>query len=290
MNPTLPPELWLHIHALATEKSSALALSHSECQRFAPRHQDFSKPFNLITQFYQDVHAFTRVCRLWNALATALLYENVVVNEHFPALHKTLEERPNLKHAVRAVRLSPYRLDDNNAILLACPNISVVCQADDSEKSYGHYRAASFDLQRPQIPQTLPSLQILYWVETDQSTGLLQPILQAAPNLKRLFISESPQPATKRVASDLSTVATRLEQLSLGQLVGWDMTRWILALDFSRLTSLECAPGFIEHADFPATLPRLQMLRLSCFRSRIPFARIFARFPALRDLSLWSLG
>ncbi|KAJ7056180.1 hypothetical protein C8F01DRAFT_1157020 [Mycena amicta] len=280
---SLPPELWLHIHALATAKTSALAVAQSD--RFTPRYQDLSNPFKHIDQFHRDVYSFLRVSRMWNMLATGLLYQNIVVDDQFPVLHRTLKERPELARSVRAVCLSIRRFDYNSVILLCCPDVQVIVQPDDyTTAGMDSTISVGFDPQHCAIPKALASLKHMYWVETDLSTGMLQPLLVAAPQLVRLFVSESSRTATRRTPLNLSTVKLQLDRLSLGELVGWDMTRSVLGLSLSSLTSLECAPGFIEHADFPATLPQLHTLRLSCFRSRIPFARIFVRFPALRDL------
>ncbi|KAJ7191178.1 hypothetical protein GGX14DRAFT_601056 [Mycena pura] len=58
-----------------------------------------------------------------------------------------------------------------------------------------------------------------------------------------------------------------------------------MRIDLQNLTLLHCTPLFLAHPDFPASLPRVTILRLFGSRSHIHFGTVFAQFPRLQELT-----
>ncbi|KAJ6627634.1 hypothetical protein B0H10DRAFT_1993483 [Mycena sp. CBHHK59/15] len=160
---SLPPELWLYVHRLATSYRSPLDLAYSSRDRYGSSED----PFNGTRSFFQAWRccSFVRVCKLWNELAQELLYENVKVNNRFATLSAVLE-RPETARLVRSIRLSPTRFDHNFAILKRCPLVEALLSP-------------------------LLSLKCVYWKESSWSSALLQSVFKVAQNLEHLRLSSS---------------------------------------------------------------------------------------------------
>ncbi|KAJ7199203.1 hypothetical protein GGX14DRAFT_662326 [Mycena pura] len=278
----LPPEIWLHIHRLATSHTSPLAKACSD--RFEVHLVILSDPFKDMAAFLRDALSFSLVSKLWKNLANELFLENIVVDQQpFDSLLHTLQ-LPEKAHLVRSIKLSSKRFDRNVAILACCPRVEVIVQPDERPRAVTDTSLWIANDPSFNINAELRFLKHIYWTESYMSSGgLLRKLVLAAPNLEHLFLSESGKIPASREPLELPLMPT-LRRLGLGVMAGWDVTRSILQVDLRNLARLSCTPEFIEHADFPATIPSLHALHLSGFRSKISFPTVFARFPHLQEL------
>ncbi|KAJ6627644.1 hypothetical protein B0H10DRAFT_1993512 [Mycena sp. CBHHK59/15] len=268
---SLPPELWLYVHRLATSYRSPLDLAYSSRDRYGASED----PFNGTRSFFQDVCSFVRVCKLWNELAQELLYENVKVNNRFAMLSAVLE-RPETARLVRSIRLSPTRFDHNFAILKRCPLVEALVLPE-----FPRPDKVAFTTDSQLSP--LLSLKCIYWKESSWSSALLQSVFKVAQNLEHLRLSSSSTIGSDR---DIPLVqpAFGLQSLVIAQLSPpWVQS--VLRTDLHHLTRLIANPEHLS-ADTLPELPYLHTLEVSG-RSRlisIPFPDIFLRCPNLRDL------
>ncbi|KAJ7512314.1 hypothetical protein B0H11DRAFT_2214122 [Mycena galericulata] len=280
---SLPHEIWLYIHRLATSDSSPLVAARSERYQYAVP----SDPLNDSQEFLRDTRSFVLVSRLWNSLANELLYENVRVNERFDSLYAALL-RPENASLVRSIRLSISRFDHNCAILALCPQVQVVCHPNPSLMTIAEQDMAS-DTRRLdalttgllQFPVFL-SLRHIYWTESVLASRLLRALLPSAPNVEHIFLEYAPSvhsyvpipalpalPSLRRLSCPDSSTASTLR---------------LFDLDLTRLARLTCAPSHLLLPEFPALLPALTTLELFGSRQTISFDTVFARCPRLREL------
>ncbi|KAJ7150844.1 hypothetical protein C8R43DRAFT_1005396 [Mycena crocata] len=269
--PSLPAELWIYIHHLATRELSPLA----EVFGNAAATEDPLSDRDML-RFLQAARSLGRVCRLWNGLAQELLYQNVWVNNRFASLSAALE-RPDTARLVRSIRLSSTRFDHNAVILRKCPQVEVLVQPEfpRSERLY-----AVNDLQLP----PLPCLRRLHWIESWWSSELLHVVLQAAPNLEHISLASSWTIGFDAVAPESFPTFPRLKTLSLTRL-NRNFELLILHTDLQHLTRLTIDPVRLAWKDFPV-LPALHALELVEHPrpTAINFPTIFALCPNLRDL------
>ncbi|KAJ7842421.1 hypothetical protein B0H13DRAFT_2286749 [Mycena leptocephala] len=287
---SLPPEIWLYIHRLATLDTSPIALAHTDRFQYVPvtdplkdvqsfwrvsstNLRDLAEPQCII----QDACSFVLVCRLWNSLANEILYENIRVDGRFHTLYTALE-RPGIALLVRSVRLSTTRFDYNCAILMLCPRLQVIVQPD------------AFSAPRAEMLVGVPagldlpefhSLKQIYWTESYMASALLRRLIPVAPNLEYLFLTQS---TSLRAADslDFPTFSNSLHRLGLGS-VGLNLVSCIFKVDLQNLTRLNCPPSLLNLQVVPV-LPSLHTLVLFGSRTNIPFSTIFARCPGLREL------
>ncbi|KAJ6510896.1 hypothetical protein C8R45DRAFT_1207719 [Mycena sanguinolenta] len=104
---SLPSEIWLYIHRMAADTSPTVADS---------LWPDID-PLRDMKQSWRVAYSFVLVSRLWNRLATELLYENIRVDHKFEALLRPALERSQKAKLVRRIQLSRDRLDHNLAVL-----------------------------------------------------------------------------------------------------------------------------------------------------------------------------
>ncbi|KAJ7191190.1 hypothetical protein GGX14DRAFT_601070 [Mycena pura] len=271
----VPQEIWLHIHQLATINWSPLALAYSERFHYWPLR--VLDPFMEIRELLRNASSFALVSRLWNALANEILFENIRVDSRFHSLYDALNRR-GAAHLVRSIRLSSTRFDYDHAILACCPGVQLIVLPDSPEHAAPLQVPNHLGLDS--VTQLL-SLKRIYWTETRHASGLLRKLVPIAPNLEHIFLSQSNYP-TQRT----------LEALSLPQIpslrglgVGDHSLGTILQIDLQNLTLLHCTPLFLTHPDFPASLPRVTVLRIFGSRSHIHFGTVFAQFPRLQELN-----
>ncbi|KAJ6597327.1 hypothetical protein B0H10DRAFT_2087727 [Mycena sp. CBHHK59/15] len=113
---SLPPEIWLHVHRLATSESSPFAKASADRFQYEP----IRDPLKDMRDFLRDARSFVLVCRMWHGLAKEILYENVRVDARFYILYPSLQ-RPSTARLVHSIKLSTIRFDHNYQILALCP-------------------------------------------------------------------------------------------------------------------------------------------------------------------------
>ncbi|KAJ7512329.1 hypothetical protein B0H11DRAFT_2182682 [Mycena galericulata] len=267
--PSLPPELWIYIHRLATGDILP-SPSDGDDDSAIPDERDTQR-------LLQAARSLGRVCKLWNALAQEILYEHVWVNKRFASLSAALE-RPATARLVRSVRLSTTRFDHNAAVLRQCPHVEVLVQPEfpRAERLY-----AARDTPLP----PLPALRRLYWIESWWSSGLLQRVLDAAPHLAHIALSSSSTIGSDPAAPLAVPALPHLTALALARLAAPCVHAFLRTPDLRQLTRLTIAPAHLASKDCPA-LPALRTLALTAHPTptRLPFPAICARCPALREL------
>ncbi|KAJ6599927.1 hypothetical protein DFH09DRAFT_1504248 [Mycena vulgaris] len=273
---SVPAEIWLYIHRLVTADISPLAMSYSD--------QSHSIAIPDMHDFLRNARSFVLVCRLWNTVAKEILYENVRVDHQFHTLYTALE-RPGTALLVRSIRLSKTRLDHNYAILSLCPRVQIVVQPDalTAPREQMLEAFSNVDFYKLQLP-TLHFLRDVYWEESLITYKLLSKVLRTSSNVERLFLSALSTLAMNKpddaFAFPLIPGLTTLDFPRLGGAA----VLCLLQIDLQRLTRLHCALSHLSLQAFPV-FPSVHTLDLSGPRSEIPFPTIFARFPALRDIS-----
>ncbi|KAJ7908655.1 hypothetical protein B0H13DRAFT_2331161 [Mycena leptocephala] len=251
---SLPPEIWLYIHRLATLDTSPIALAHTDRFQYVP----VTDPLKDVQSFWRRF-SFVLVCRLWNSLANEILYENIRVDGRFHTLYTALE-RPGIALLVRSVRLSTTRFDYNYAILMLCPRLQVIVQPDAP-------RAEML------VANLLDGIARGLWSFAPTDPG--------GPNLEHLLLTES---RSLRAADslDFPAFSNSLYRLDLGS-VGLNLFSSIFKVDLQNLTRLNCPLWALNIQTVPI-LPSLHILVLFGSRTNIPFSTIFARCPRLREL------
>ncbi|KAJ6599916.1 hypothetical protein DFH09DRAFT_1355932 [Mycena vulgaris] len=278
---SLSPEMWIHIQRLATVDTSPLTIAYSDRFQYVP----VADPLKDMQDFLRNACSFVLVSRLWNSLASELLYENIRVDSRFHLLYKALE-RPGTAHHVCSIRLSAIREDHNSAILALCPRVQILVQPDLSgliRSTWEVFAASSrFEADRELVLPEFGSLRRLYWAEWLMASRLLHKVIQASPNLELLFVPPS--------STQLTKINDRLEFPDLPNLnsLGFpqaqpSMASSLLRIDLRHLNRLQCSVPTVSSADFPL-LPSLYTLELHGSRSNIPFSTIFPRCPRLREL------
>ncbi|KAF7333406.1 hypothetical protein MVEN_02356400 [Mycena venus] len=278
----LPAEIWLYIHRLATSDTSPLALCHAGQFQYVP----ITDPLKDVEHFWRDTYSFVLVCRLWNSLATELLYENIRVDEKCDILCTSLR-RPGHGDLVRSVRLSPTRLDRNCAILALCPRVQVIVKPDATREDVTRFCNLNWDIDTalwlPFHSWKMPFqfLKQIYWAETALDSTLLRSLIRVAPHLQYLFMSSSTVLATDSETRAFPPIAhlRRLTLVSASEILAAS----ILKADLHNLTRLNCSPSLFAIADVPV-FASLRMLELFGSRSIIPFKVIFLRCPRLWEL------
>ncbi|KAJ7191191.1 hypothetical protein GGX14DRAFT_579162 [Mycena pura] len=233
-----------------------------------------------IREFLRNASSFALVSRLWNALANEILFKNIRVDSRFHSLYDALNRRGAV-HLVRSIRLSSTRFDLNLTILARCPGVQLIVLPDSPEHAaplqVPNHLGLDFVTQ-------LPFLKRIYWTETRHASGLLRKLVPIAPNLEHILLLESIYP-TQRTKEALSLPHIP----SLRGLYVRDYNihsiGTILQIGLQNLTLLHCTPLFLTHPDFPASLPRVTVLRLFGSRSHIHFGTVFAQFPRLQELN-----
>ncbi|KAJ7737715.1 hypothetical protein B0H16DRAFT_103086 [Mycena metata] len=272
---SLPSELWLYIHRIATADTSPIVAAYTDRYQYVA----VPNPLDDMQDFLRDVSSFALVSRLWNSLTSEILYENIRVDERFHALYTALE-RPGTARLVRSVRLSTTRFDHNIAILALCSQLQVVVQPEASTASRSQALVGAPDLNFDLVIPNLDSLKHIYWTHSDMALDLLLKLIPLAPNLEYLFLTDSKTLRSER-EFDFPALPS-LQRLTLGPAHSHLTNSIFLQLDVTNLTRLYCIPT-VFHQDIP-TLPSLQTLELFGSRSHIPFTTIFLRCPRLREL------
>ncbi|KAJ6543164.1 hypothetical protein B0H19DRAFT_1172923 [Mycena capillaripes] len=263
---SLPPELWLHVHRLATSESSPLAIASADRFHYEPIRDPLkgcgiSCGFPIVIARDQDAHSFVLVCRMWHGLAKEILYENV---------------RPSTASLVRSIRLSTTRFDHNYQILALCPQVQIVVQPDEVSTAM----RANFGLELPQFD----FLRHVYCSESLMASGLLHQVLRASPNLEHLVASSAPR------GNGLANLAVLPGLKTLGlPVLGRSASSSLLQMDLRSLTRLQCTSVHLLSSEFPS-LPSLHTLEIFGSGTTIPFSLIFQRCPCLRELcyDIWN--
>ncbi|KAF7333718.1 hypothetical protein MVEN_02328200 [Mycena venus] len=296
---SLPPETWLYIYRLATSDASPLALCNAD------RFQYFciTDPLKDVEHFWRDAYSFALVCKLWNSIATELLYENIRVDDRFDALCTSLR-RPGHGVLVRSVRLSPTRLDQNCIILPLCPRLQVIVKPPATREDVVQFRTLNGDNDTA-LSHRLPFhlwkmpfqfLKHIYWAPTPLDSALLYNLIWVAPHIEYMFLSSSTVSATGSEACAFSPFGN-LQHIKFVS-ASASLTGSILKAPQHNFTRLNCSPAIFTLADAPV-FPTLSVLELlgshstrhsralggaDSSRSTIPFAAIFSCCPRLREL------
>ncbi|KAJ7034586.1 hypothetical protein C8F04DRAFT_568043 [Mycena alexandri] len=273
---SLPQELWLYIHRLATADTSPMVAAYTDRYQYVA----VPNPLDDMQDFLHDVSSFALVSRLWNGLTREILYENIRVDGRFHALYAALE-RPGTARLVRSVCLSTTRFDHNKAILALCPQLQIVVQPEASTTSRSQALVGALGLDLNVTIPNFDCLKHIYWTHSDVSLNLLLKLISLAPNLEYLFVQVSETLRSEREFDFPALPA--LQRLTLGPLHPTLIVSIFLQLDVTTLTRLHCIPTIFKFPEIP-TLPSLQTLELFGSRSTIPFNLIFFRCPRLREL------
>ena len=177
------------------------------------------------------------------------------------------------------------RFDQNHAILACCPGVQLVVLPDSPE--HAAPLQVPNDLGLDSVTQ-LPLLKRIYWTETRHASGLLRRLVPIAPNLEHILLSQSKYPAQRTMEALNLPQIPSLRGLGVGDhsiAGGTILSTAILQIDLRNLTFLHCTPPFLTHPDFPASLPRVTVLRIFGSRSHIHFGTVFAQFPRLQELN-----
>ncbi|KAJ7249376.1 hypothetical protein C8J57DRAFT_1356816 [Mycena rebaudengoi] len=272
---SIPPELWLYIHRLATLDASPLVIACKDISRYRyAAAVDDPLGVKKLQRFLQAARSLALVCRSWNGLAKDILYENIKVDSRSEALSKALEN-PVTAVLVRTIRLSTTRFDRNAHILNQCPMVEIIVQPE-FPRSERLYTVTDTTIS------SLLLLKQLYWTETAWSSGLLRSVLQASPNLEHVCLSSSASIASEIDVSHFFPPLPKLSTISVAQL----SQAWTLAIldEYApQLTRLIIRPDQFSWQGFPV-LPALTTLELFGSTTTIPFPTILTRCPNLRDL------
>ncbi|KAJ7463098.1 hypothetical protein B0H11DRAFT_1923036 [Mycena galericulata] len=271
---SLPPEIWLHVHRMATSESSPLAKASADRFQYEP----IRDPLKDMQNFLRDARSFVLVCRMWHGLAKEILYENVRVDARFYILYASLQ-RPFTARLVRSIRLSTIRFDHNYQILALCPQVQIVVQPDEVSTSM----RATFVTLDPYRKLDLPQFDFLrriYCCESLIASGLLHQVLRASPNVEHLFASSAPRD------NGLANLAALPGLKTLGLPVlgpSASAPPSLLQMDLRGLTRLQCTSMHLLSPEFPF-LRSLHILEIFGSGTTIPFSSIFTRCPCLREL------
>ncbi|KAF7340776.1 hypothetical protein MSAN_02106200 [Mycena sanguinolenta] len=257
---SLPSEVWLYIHRIATADTSPMVTAYSDRFQYVP----VSDPLKDPGQFWRIASSFVLVSRLWNSLANELLYENIRVDGSFDAHLRPALERSGKANLVRSVRLSPNRLDHNLAILAMCPRIQVIVQPE-----------ATRDLNSDTTPISLPSshsLRQIYCEESTMNSGFLRRLVALAPDLEYLFLSHPHISQTDEEALPFPTIPN-LRRLGVVP-VAPNLTNAVLKAGMQNVTRLTCSPPLFR-------LPRSPRLSIPAHARPV---RLAQRHPICADL------
>ncbi|KAJ7199131.1 hypothetical protein GGX14DRAFT_699859 [Mycena pura] len=278
--PSLPPELWIHIHRLAIEDVSPFRKAYREIQD-----SDNSKAATVpdalndpsVRRFFKAARSLMSVCRLWNELARELLYENVWIADtrRWASLSVALQ-RPEVARHVRCLRLSTTRYDHNVEALCYCPQVKMLVQP--------RFRRSEYLQTAPDVPlPRLHTLKYLYWAESAWSSALLEKVLSAAPNLEHIFLTNSGHTPSVGTPIEVPNLP-HLKSLVLAWLNRMNVFA-ILRTDLQHLTHLTINPAHLEW-DAVSALRALTSLALigHSEETLVSYSTVCARCPALREL------
>ncbi|KAI0267871.1 hypothetical protein BC834DRAFT_1040589 [Gloeopeniophorella convolvens] len=209
-SPTLPPEIWLHIFEIAADTPGAFDpdvpeyFSHPTAELF---HVDNTSELTMLRASLVIRRVLVRVCHMWNALATPLLYRALWIGRQgaILLLVNTLGRRPELgTHARRLdvaickgpLRHRPSAQEPLAHILTYTPHLEVFVASISGQPSHISY------WKSPEIYEALrdvcgPSLRRLCWVGAHINGGEYRwvqerraevvSLLQHTPNLRTLI-------------------------------------------------------------------------------------------------------
>ncbi|KAK7028499.1 hypothetical protein R3P38DRAFT_3314971 [Favolaschia claudopus] len=288
---SLPAEIWLHIHRLATSDTSPMDIALSEEFQYTP----ITDPPQDVGRFWRNAYCLVLVCRLWSSYAKELLYENIQVDvANFDTLYDSLTMFGNAR-LVRSVRLSTTRFDRNSTVLAICPGLRVIVLSDDDSKS--RLRIVDVDINPEQLGP-FHSLTHIYWTEATCNAPLLRKILAMAPNISFLFLTNSTTLPTdvRALPFPESDALQKIKRLSLVPSCSSLNNALLTGMNLQTLTRLACSASFFaENAESesnspPPVFPFVRVVELFGSRSTIPFNAIFLRCPRLQELcyDVWS--
>ncbi|KAJ7457561.1 hypothetical protein B0H11DRAFT_2286851 [Mycena galericulata] len=274
---SLPPEIWLYIHRLATAESSPLAKASTDRFQYTP----IRDPLEDMEDLLLIARSFVLVCRLWNSLATEILYENVRVDARFHILHASLKKQATAR-LVRSIRLSTIRYDHNYQILALCPQVRILVQPDEVSTSM-RANFVTLDAYRGVDLPKFDFLRHVYCSKSLIASGLLHLVLRASPNLEHLFASSTP----RKVVDDLPALPS-LKTLGL-PVLGRSASSFLFRIDLQGLTRLQCTVAHLRLPECPF-FPSLQTLEIFGSGTTIEFPDISTKCPCLRELyyEIWN--
>ncbi|KAL0951698.1 hypothetical protein HGRIS_008374 [Hohenbuehelia grisea] len=185
----LPPELWLEIFAWATSSRT-----HSYSTNYEP-----FEPLSGLDGINNVGKNLVLVCRQWHALATELLYKNLIIGENAHALCSALQRGGHGKLVRRVVlpytstvTTAPPPLPSVRSLEL-CSQLEILVRPPFIPSAYEGLRI-EFDAG---ACHALPSLRRLEWWHNNEAArsggiNLLEDVLFSAPNLQYLLVGGIP--------------------------------------------------------------------------------------------------
>ncbi|KAH7923896.1 hypothetical protein BV22DRAFT_551122 [Leucogyrophana mollusca] len=230
----LPPEIWIHIIRLATLPASDLGVAHAY-RPFRTSHDAIDR------SSLQTKRTVVQVCRLWRALATPMLYEDIDVRHNPRTLRGIIDtgdpEQPGYGRWVRRLEL-PYTHTETAThnstsgvleVLKSCHGLETLIRPF-SRAPLGSIR---YEFSADIVP--MPSLKRLEWWHHNDAarTGgvnSLVDVLPHTPNLQYLAVGgEWWMSSGKPGAAPLELPAlTTLRLWRLNPFFLWLICRWSL--------------------------------------------------------------
>ena len=223
----LLPELWILVFRWATYPSDGYP---------APYYEPFRASSESFDELLKTKHALVQVCRLWRALATNFLYEDVRVSYNSASLKTVLTDHPSLARFVHRLEL-PYtqtateRPDDTHdvvQILRSCPSLTTLVRPFSEVLPY----AVRYEF--PAEIVSLPSLTRLEWWHYNnaaRSGGInsLTDVLRNAPSLQFLALGGEFWMNSMRLDTPIRLPALKTLRLKrVNALFVWQIGRWEL--------------------------------------------------------------
>ncbi|KAF8560142.1 hypothetical protein OG21DRAFT_31636 [Imleria badia] len=245
----LPPELWILVFRWATCPSDGYP---------APYYEPFRASSETFDESLKTKHALVQVCRLWRALATNFLYEDVRIRYDSENLKTVLADHHSLGRFVHRIELPytqtaterPGDTRDVVEILRSCPSLTTLVRP---------FFEALPDSLRYEFPAEIVSLSSLTRLEwwhynnAAHSGGInsLMDVLRNAPSLQFLALGGEFWMNSAHLDSPIQLPAlTTLRLKRVNPLFVWQIGRWEL-------------PSLVHIvADFPADHGRLDELWL----------------------------
>lgn len=233
----LPPELWIIVFRWATYPSDGYPAPYYE--PFCASSETFDEPL-------KTKRALVQVCRLWQALATAFLYEDVRIRHGWASLKTVLTEHhrigdepfqgPSLGRFVRRLELpypqtateKPGDTHDVVEILASCPSLKTLVRPFFGAPAY------SVRYEFPAEIMSLSSLTRLEWWHYNnaaRSGGInsLTDVLRNAPSLQFLVLGGDFWMNSMHLDPPIRLPAlTTLRLKRINALFVWQIRRWEL--------------------------------------------------------------
>ncbi|KAJ7449195.1 hypothetical protein FB451DRAFT_1187294 [Mycena latifolia] len=260
--PVLPPELWIHIHRLATLDISPLIGAYDE-SRAIP-----ADPHN-----EHDLQRYLQIC--FDAAAGCALSGSCLQAVEKPDAWTAVRKRSARHRACRAEHSPLY--DALGSQRRDSQSVPASRGAGPADVFRRHFQTKPESRGAEQTPGRVSALGAPWAAE------ILDSMLHCAPNLKHICLASQPIRSDLGVPPALPSFPC-LTSLALARLQAPYMCV-LLRTDLHGLTRLVIAPAHLSWPYFP-TLPALHTLALidHAQPTSVPFSALTALFPHLREL------